>query len=313
MSALSILVTGASGFVGRDLVGRLAAAGHRVRAAARRPADLSGLPAEAVPLADLSAPVDWAPLLSGITHVVHLAGLAHSTEDIPEATYRRVNAAAVAELAAAAPTAGVRRIVLVSSVRAQVGPAASSVLTERSAPAPTDAYGRSKLAAEEALARSLAQGTTDWVALRPCVLYGPGVKGNVRTLAKLAATPLPLPLGSLSGRRSLLGLTNFAAAIEHVLVADAAARRVLLLADPGPLTVADLVRALRRGRGRPARLIPVPESLLRLAAGLVGRSAMLDRLAGDLVVDTTALQATGWQPRETAAEGLERWQRTAGG
>lgn len=313
MSALSILVTGASGFIGRDLVGRLASTGHRVRAAARRPADLSGLPIEAVQLTDLAAPVDWAPLLSGITHVVHLAGLAHSTEDIPEATYRRVNADAVAELAAAAPAAGVRRIVLVSSVRAQVGPAASSVLTERSAPAPTDAYGRSKLAAEAALARILAQGTTDWVALRPCVLYGPGVKGNVRTLARLAATPLPLPLGSLSGRRSLLGLTNFAAAIDHVLVADAAARRVLLLADPGPLTVADLVRALRRGRGRPAGLIPVPESLLRLAAGLVGRSAMLDRLAGDLVVDTTALQATGWQPRETAAEGLERWQRTGRG
>lgn len=307
----AILVTGASGFIGRDLVCRLAAAGHRVRAAARDPATLAGLPAEPVCLGDLAHAVDWHPLVAGMSHVVHLAGIAHATAGIPEETYLRVNAEQTAALAEAAKAAHVRRLVLASSVRAQTGPAAGGVLDERQPACPTDAYGRSKLAAEKALARVLLDSPTDWVALRPVVLYGPGVKGNVRALARLAQTPLPLPLAALSGRRSLLGLANFADAVLHVLTAEGASRRVFLIADPEPVSVPGLVAALRRGKGRPPRLVPVPERLIRAAAALVGRADMLDRLSGNLVVDTTALQATGWQPRETAAEGLQRWARDA--
>jgi UDP-glucose 4-epimerase len=306
---LSILVTGASGFIGRDLVRRLAVAGHRVRAAARNPAAVSDLPCEPVRLDDLAGKVAWPALLGGITHVVHLAGIAHTGPGIPEASYKHVNAEATATLAAAARDAGVRRVVLVSSVRAQTGPTADKVLTEREPPAPTDAYGRSKLAAEAELAHVLAQGLPDWVALRPVLLYGEGAKGNMRALARLARTGLPLPLASLTGRRSLLGLANFASAVEHVLVADGASRRVLLVADPGPLTVAELVATLRLARRRSPLLLHVPENVLRWGAGLAGQSGTLDRLTGDLIVDTTALQSTGWCPKETARQGLERWQR----
>lgn len=307
--SLSILVTGASGFIGRDLVRRLVTAGHRVRAAARDPSGLGGPAIEPVAMGDLAAGIDWSPLVAGVSHVVHLAGLAHSTATIPEPTYRRINAVATAELGAAARSAGVHRVILVSSVRAQTGPSAAYVLTERTPPVPTDAYGSSKLEAEQALATVLAEGTTDWVALRPVVLYGPGVKGNVRTLARLAGTGLPLPLGALTGRRSLLGLDNFAGAIGHVLTSEEVSRRTFLLADPEPLTVAALVAAMRRGRGRTPRLLWLPEEVLRLAAALAGQSAALERMTGDLVVDTTALQSTGWRPLETAAQGLERWQR----
>lgn len=304
---LSILVTGASGFIGRDLVNRLAAAGHRVRAAARDPSSLLSLPVEPAFLGDLAGDFDWTPLVTGVSHVVHLAGIAHATDEIPEATYQRVNAQACEDLAIACRGAGVSRLVLISSVRAQIGPAATTILTERTLAAPTDAYGRSKLAAEAAIARVLADGATDWTALRPVVLYGPGVKGNVRTLARLARSGLPLPLATLPGKRSLLGLANFASAVAHVLTSEHAARRTFLVADPGPLTVGEFVAALRRGQGRSPRLLPVPTGLLRLGASLVGKGDMLDRLTGDLVVDTTALQSTGWQPCETASEGLERW------
>lgn len=307
---LSILVTGATGFIGRDLVRRLAAAGHQVRAASRDPAALEGFPVEPVRMGDLSAGgTDWRRLVDGMTHVVHLAGIAHASAAIPDAVYDRVNAQAVGDLATAARVAAVRRIVFVSSVRAQTGPAAPGVLDERGPEAPTDAYGRSKLAGERALAAVLADGTTDWVALRPVVLYGAGVKGNVRALMRIARTPLPLPVGGLAGRRSLLGLGTFASAVGHVLEAESASRRVFLVADPGPVTIGDLVTALRRGCGRPPRLVAVPERLIRAGARLVGKGAMLDRLAGDLVVDTTALQATGWCPSETARDGLARWAR----
>lgn len=306
---LSILVTGASGFIGRNLVKRLATEGHRVRAAARDPSSLLSLPVEPAFLGDLAGDFDWAPLVADMTHVVHLAGIAHATDEIPEATYQRVNAQASEDLAIACRGAGVRRLVLVSSVRAQVGPAATTILTERTPASPTDAYGRSKLAAEARIAHVLADGATDWVVLRPVVLYGPGVKGNVRTMARLAHTGLPLPLTALPGKRSLLGLANFSGAVAHVLTSELAARRTFLVADPAPLTIAEIVAALRRGQGRSPRLFQVPANLLRRGASLFGQGDMLDRLTGDLVVDTTALQSTGWRPFETAREGLERWQQ----
>lgn len=309
----SVLITGASGFIGRDLVQRLAESGHRVRAAARDVAGLAELPAELAQLGDLAQAVNWAPLVSGIDVVVHLAGIAHATERIPEAAYTAVNTTATIELARACRAAGVARLVFVSSVRAQTGPAAREVLTEHRPALPTDAYGRSKLAAELALARELGDGATDWVVLRPVVLYGPGVKGNVRTLSRLAATGLPLPLAALDGRRSLLGLENLGGAVQHALQAPTVSRRVFLVADPGPVSVAEIVTALRRGLGRPPGLFAASGSLLGAVAALTGQTAKLERIAGSLMVDTSALEASGWRPCWTASEGLERWQASGRG
>ena len=305
-----VLVTGAAGFIGHDLVVRLAAAGWQVRAAAR---DIAGVPAatgiERVVLPDLAGAPDWGPLVAGISHVVHLAGIAHARAPIPEATYHRVNAAAVDSLAWAAATAGVHRVLMLSSVKAQCADAASIPLTEVMTPAPDGPYGRSKLEGERLLAARLATGSTDWAVLRPVLVYGPGVKANMSMLARLARSGLLLPLGALTGRRSLLGLANLGDAVMHVLTAQPASRKVMLVADPGPLAVPEMIAAMRAGLGRSPGLIKVPLAPARIAARLVGRAAMWDRIAGTLVVETTALEATGWRPQETAADGLARWMR----
>lgn len=301
-----VLVTGATGFIGRALVPYLASQGYSVHAAARRPDDIAAAPGVApVSMPDLGARViAWEPLLAGVTHIVHLAGLAHVTASIPEADYMAVNARATASLATAARRAGVERLLLVSSVRACSGPASSRILFERDEPRPTDAYGRSKLAAEQALADALRGDGTQGVVLRPVLVYGPGVKGNMAALFRLARLRVPLPLGALDNRRSIVSLGNLASAIAHSLRAPRAAGGTFFVADAEPVSVARMIAHLRAGLGRGPGLVRLPLAPVGLALRLIGRGDAWARIAGDLVVDTSSLRATGWQPPQTTAEAL---------
>jgi nucleoside-diphosphate-sugar epimerase len=290
---MKVLVTGASGFVGRAVVAALAADGDEVRAAVRHAPVPPFPPAVAVALhGDLAEPIDWAPLLAGIDAVVHLAGIAHAGPGIAEERYDRVNHLATAALAKAARAAGVARMVFVSSVRAQTGPAADHVVTESDEPRPTDPYGRAKLAAERAVQRSGVAFTI----LRPVLVYGPGVKGNLRALMRLAALPVPLPFGALTARRSLLSLDNLAGAIAFVLRHEGCAGETYVVADPAPVTIAEIVAALRHGMSKKPGLIAVPPALLRLALTALGRGANWEQINGALVADARKLVAAGWQP-----------------
>ncbi len=212
MSGGLVALTGATGFIGRHLLADLQRRGWRVRILLRRPTALSGDATSAV-VGDLTAPRNMAAALQGVDAVVHSAGVAHAMSGIPEDDYRALNTDATVALARAARRAGAKRFVFLSSIRAQSGPAAAGVLREDTPAAPTEPYGRSKLAAE----RGLAELDIDWVALRPVLVYGPGVKGNMAALLKLARAPWPLPLGSLKARRSLLAVDNLAAAVDLVL------------------------------------------------------------------------------------------------
>lgn len=286
---MTILVTGAGGFIGRALAPALAAAGAQVRAAARHPAKLPSQPGvAAVALPDLAAAADWAPLLDGVTHVVHLAGIAHAMGGVADASYDAVNARATATLAEAAAARGAK-LVFVSSVRAQSGPVADTVLTEAD-PRPTDAYGRSKLAGEQAVAAASGRN----VILRPVLVYGPGVRGNMGALIRLAMTPWPLPFGAFSSLRSLLALQTCVAAIGWALEAPRAEGETFLVADRAPIAFADLLATLRQGLGRGPGLVAVPPSWLLGALRLAGRGAAADRLGGTLVVSTDKLAAHGF-------------------
>ncbi len=304
-----VLVTGASGFIGKRLAGALAKEGWQVRAAARDP---TSIPARAgverVAMPDLAQPTDWSGLLTGITHVVHLAGIAHAPGTLPDALYQRVNAQAAGELAAQA-SGKIERLVLMSSVRAQAGLSADRTLTERDKPEPTDAYGRAKLEAE----RLVAESSVAFTVLRPAVVYGKGVKGNIASLATLAKTPMPLPFAGLDNRRSLLALDNLVAAISLVLEAKQAVNETFLVADAEPISVAELVAAMREGLGRPPHLVKVPLGGVRRLMKSFGKEAEWERISGNFVIDPAKLMGIGWRPGIATKDGIARMMRAENG
>jgi len=294
-----IALTGATGFIGQFLLQELPKRGYRLRVLLRRPSVVPMESASAV-VGDLARPQNMAAALADVDAVIHSAGLAHAMSGLPEDDYRLLNTEATLALARAAKRAGAKRFVFLSSVRAQSGPTADHVLTEQQEPQPTDAYGRSKLAAEH----GLAEIDMDWVALRLVLVYGPGVKGNMAELLRFACSPYPLPLGSLTGRRSLLALDNLVAAVDTALATPARLRRPLIVADPAALTIPEMITAMRRGLGRGPGLIPVPRRLLETALRAAGRSEIYQRLAGSLVADPSALAQLGWRPAVSTAAAL---------
>lgn len=299
MSGPLIALTGATGFIGRHLLRSLSQRGFRVRVLLRRPVEVPDGASGAV-VGDLARPINMAAALSEVQAIVHSAGLAHAMSGAPEDDFRSSNTEATKRLAEAAHRAKVRRFVFLSSIRAQTGPSAPGIVRESDEPAPTDSYGRSKLAAEQAL----AQAGLDWVALRPVLVYGAGVKGNMAALLRLARSPYPLPLGGLTARRSLVSLESLSDAVATVLQVPGPLARPLIVADPDPLSLPQMLCALRAGLGRRPGLVPVPSPLLGLACRASGRQEVFDRLSGALVAQGEGLAAMGWQPAQTSREGL---------
>lgn len=301
----SVLVTGATGFVGSFAVPALARGGWKVVASVRSAADAPRVPsgARAVAVGGLSPETDWSEALEGASAVVHLAALAHRPGDGPEADgeYARVNAEATRALARAAARAGVRRFVFLSSIKA-VGESSEPgrPFNEDSPCSPRDAYGRSKLDAE----RALAESGLSWCALRAPLVYGPGVKANFLRLVRAVDRGLPLPLGAASNKRSLLYGGNLADAVARLLEAPDA-RGPFMIRDGEDLTIAELVRRLAAALGRPALLPRVPPPVLRAGAAILGRSAAAGRLLDELVVDDARLRsALAWKPPFSVDEGL---------
>jgi UDP-glucose 4-epimerase len=249
---------------------------------------------------DLAEAFDWQPLLQGVDQVVHLAGIAH-TKGADAAPDDRINRLATARLATAAAQARVEHFVFVSSIRAQTGPAADHALTEHDPPVPTDAYGASKLAAEEAVRGS----GVPFTILRPVLLYGPRVKGNLALLARAAATRLPLPVKDFANRRSLLGVDNFISALAFVLATPATIGETYVVADPGiPPRLSDVFVILRRAQGRRPSIMPMSPAYIELPLRLFRRADVWHRIGGNLRVDAGKLIAAGWRPAHDTHDGL---------
>ncbi len=294
-----VALTGATGFIGQYLLNELPKRGYRLRVLLRRPTMLPTGCASAV-IGDLAKPYNMAEALADVDAVIHSAGLASTMSGLPEDDYRLFNTEATVKFARAAERARVKRFVFLSSIRAQSGPTAEGVLTEEREPRPTDAYGRSKLAAEQ----GLAETALDWVALRLALVYGPGVEGNMARLIKLARSPYPLPLAGLKDEHSLLALDNLVEAVDKVLAAPQPLKRPLIVADPKPLTLGAIIAAMRRGLGRRPALFYVPKPLLRSALRAAGHVEGYEPLFGSLVADPAALARLNWVPPVETAAGL---------
>ena len=294
-----VALTGATGFIGQYLLNELPKRGYRLRVLLRRPTMLPEGCASAV-IGDLAKPYNMAEALSGVDAVIHSAGIASTMSGLPEDDYRLFNTEATVKFARAAERARVKRFVFLSSIRAQSGPTADGVLTEEREPRPTDAYGRSKLAAEQ----GLAETRLDWVALRLALVYGPGVEGNMARLIKLARSPYPLPIAGLKAEHSLLALDNLVEAVDKVLAVQQPLKRPLIVADPKPLTLGAIIAAMRQGLGRRAALFYVPKPLLKSALRAAGHADGYEPLFGSLVADPSALAKLNWVPRVETRAGL---------
>lgn len=309
---MRILVTGATGFVARTLIPALLERGHTVRAVVRRPdAAMPGIVpgvGDLVTIGDIGPATAWGTALEGMDAVVHLAARVHVMRDTvsdPLAAFRKVNTAGTRVLAEAAAMAGVKRLVYLSSVKALADESRPEPLSEETTPDPHSPYGISKLEAERALAEVSTRTGLEVVVIRPPLVYGPGVGGNFRTLLRAVNLGVPLPFGALENRRSLIFVGNLANAIQECLTHPQAAGGRFLVHDGRPMSTPELVRAIADALGRPARLLPVPPSWLERGARLARREAVLDRIAGTLVVDDGAIRrALNWRPPYYPAYGL---------
>jgi nucleoside-diphosphate-sugar epimerase len=301
-----VLVTGSSGFVGSALTARLKADPRfRVRGASRR----DGMAEAAGP--ELGPEADWSLAVNGADLVVHLAARVHMMRDDaadPLAEFRRVNALGTERLARQSAKAGVRRLVYLSSVKVNGEETAyDESFSERSAPNPVDPYGISKYEAELALARVAEETGMEVVIIRPPLIHGPGVRANFLSMMRWLQAGVPLPFGAIHNRRSLVGLDNLVDLIVTTLTHSAAANQTFLAGDGEDVSTTELLERLGRALGRPARLIPVPMSLLKVGFGMIGKGDLGRRLCGSLRVDVTkARQTLGWTPPHSVDEGLRR-------
>jgi nucleoside-diphosphate-sugar epimerase len=289
-----VLVTGASGFVGTALCSALPAHGFRMRRGVRTEAHDD----DAVAVGNIDALTDWSAALDKADAVAHLAALTHRVGATAKEyldDYRRINVEGTRRLAEQAAAAGVRRFVFMSSIKVNGESTSGLAFRESDAPDPQDAYGITKLEAEQTLAGIARASGMEVVVLRPPLVYGPGVKGNFLRLMRLLARGVPLPLGSVRNRRSLIYVGNLADAVVAALRAPQAAGRTYLVSDGEALSTPDLLYNLGRALGREARLMPCPPALLRGMGALIGRSDEVARLTGSLEVDSTRIERElGW-------------------
>lgn len=301
-----ILVTGASGFVGRGVVPRLLRDGMEVRAMVRS-ADRA--PSGTVPVvADLGGPLPGPEDLAGVSAIVHLAARVHVMQETaadPLTAFRALNRDATHSLATLAHAQGVRRFVFLSSIKVNGEATGAHPFRADDPAAPSDPYGISKWEAEQDLRELGARTGLEVVILRAPLVHGPGAGGNLRRLLRWIANGFPLPFGAVHNRRRLVGRENLADLIVTSLRHPAAPNGTFLAGDAESVSTPDLIRSIGAALGRTPRLLPVPPRLLALGGKLVGGGAEVSRLIGSLEIDIEPTMARlDWRPPVPLAEGI---------
>ena len=309
---MRILLTGASGFVGSALAEQLVATDNvQLVAGLRQPAPLLTDAVEQVIVGGLGKDTGWSFALRDVDIVIHTAARVHVMNDAandPLTEFRKVNLEGTMALAKQAVKSGVKRFIFISSIKVNgeetiIG----EPFTADDEPAPMDPYGVSKAEAEQALMDLAATTGMEVVIIRPVLVYGPGVKANFRILMKWLSKGIPLPLGLIRNKRSLVALDNLVDLIITCIDHPAAANQIFLVSDGEDLSTTELLQRVGKALGKSARLIPVPACLINIAAMLIGKRDVSKRLFGSLQVDISkTCKLLDWAPPVSVDVALKR-------
>ncbi|PCC98431.1 UDP-glucose 4-epimerase family protein [Halopseudomonas pelagia] len=309
---MKVFLTGANGFVGRAIVERLSISSeHQLVAGYRSEVQNQQAGVSSCQVPDLDAAADWSGVLTNIDTVIHSAARVHVMNDQsadPLTEFRKVNVDGTLCLSRQAAAAGVRRFVFISSIKVNgEGTDNGRPYTAADTPTPQDPYGISKMEAEQGL-RLIAQETgMEVVIIRPVLVYGPGVKANFRSMMNWLNKGIPLPLGRIHNKRSLVALDNLVDLIVTCTQHPAAANQTFLVSDGEDLSTTELLTRMSKALDRPARLLPVPAGLLELGGKLLGKDAVMQRLCGSLQVDISHTRQTlGWVPPVSVDSALRK-------
>jgi nucleoside-diphosphate-sugar epimerase len=298
-----ILVTGASGFIGERLFCCLKGSGKQVLGTVRL--TVENLDTSMYSVGCISGETKWEPYLDGVSVIIHTAGLAHLAS-INHDEYEKTNVLGTYNLAQQAAAAGVKRFIFLSTIGVN-GNMNNAPFCENDEPNPIGVYAESKLNAENALWKVQCSTDMDITIIRPPLVYGPNAPGNFGSLVRWIEKGIPLPLGAIHNQRSLVAVDNLIDLIITCMNHPAAANQVFLAGDGQDLSTSELLRCVAKEIGVPARLIPLPTSLLMIGAALLGKKVMAQQLLGSLQVDISkARNLLGWKPPVSVEEGLKR-------
>ncbi len=315
---MRILITGASGFVGKNVCIQAKKCGFTVRSALRKFSQ-ELIDSEQVVVGEINSTTDWGAALHEVDIVIHLAArvhVMHENAKDPLVAFRKVNVEGTENLVRAAALSGLKRLVFVSSIKVNgdktFGP---TRYDEENEPSPKDPYGISKWEAENALHRVAAETGIEVVTVRPPLVYGAEVKGNFIQMLNMLTKNIPLPLAAVKNMRSMIYVGNLVDALILCATHPAAVGQTYLVSDGEDISTSDLLLRLGSALDTPARLFFCPESLLRLGGKITGKSDQVERLLGSLQVDSGKIRRElNWAPPYTLQQGLQetaQWYRNA--
>lgn len=304
---MATLLTGATGFIGSHLLSL--STESEFKAVVRNSNCSNSVRDDVCYIGEISSLTNWSEAFNGVSVVVHLAGSAHNTKEVTSEILRygrEVNVAGTLNLANQAAASGIKRFIFISSITVN-GLMIKKPFVFNDAPNPQEHYAACKNEAEVGLQKISENTGMEVVIIRPPLVYGANAPGNFGKLTTLAKKNLPLPLGAVDNKRSLVGIDNLVDLIKTCIDHPKAANQTFLVSDDNDVSTSHLLRSMILSAGKTPLLLPVPVSILRFFAGLLGKASVIDRMSSNLQVDISHTKSTlGWKPPVSFEEGIRR-------